>query len=1387
MLPRLNTPGSITNNGLIEGTSGVNLHLDGNLANTQAVITTDNGPLSIAGFNNAIAGNIVNTSGEISANGPNGDLQINAASLTNNVLGGVKEVAVHYQKDYTEGLANPLPLDQSKYPDGTYGDYYYGQKVIQLDTPPDLGTGHVLAALFDGDASSHVLVTGEGATVTAANTPALIGASRNLTLNINGAVSNDASHITAGNDINIVGGSLNNVGYTSSVTYMFQCFNGSSCRFFDPPTDIASPDINLPKQDIGSPPAGNAWPAHIWATSGSGTGFSGTLVAGGTITGNLTGAINNKTVVVGALPGEIPNYTGNTPSGITAPGQSGAIAPGASLGTVNTGNLNAAEGGNGSSANQVTGNGPGFGNTADLSSRTANADTGNSATNPDLSGLKPGEGGSASTGQSSVGSSSLALPDAGTGSNAVGQNGNGQQVGTPGAVAGAGAQSLPGSGGILPPQVTVSHQNGQAVALPGFQGTYQVFVGSGLTVGNGGNTAGGSSSGTGTTSPPTATLVDIVASIPGGRALFVPNPSPDISVLIETNPSYATAAGFYGSQYLLNKVGDAPSNYKFLGDAGFDTRYVQQQIVSATGQIFMDSTINNASDQMRILLDNAASQATASGLNVGIPLTAAQQQALTSDIVWYVPVTVNGQQVLAPQLYLAPGHSTLASGAAIAGKNVNLTGSSITNSGSISAQNDLVLTSRNGDILNEGGTLLAGGNFTATAHNGSFVNTDTLNHYLTQTGTQEGLANKATVTAGKSATVVADRDITFTGGTLSSGGDLNMVAGQNITLNTRTAQAQTDFAQDRFTFSNSQTRNEATTISSGGNALLAALGGNLTAQGAQLSSSGDMTLYAGQNIDLGSYTNSEATQDAGSERGFLTSSAFSDQHSWTHEQGSAVTSENGSLTAVAGDNLTLKGVLGALGNVDLSAGKAITIDATKDTTADATMHKTSKFGFFTDGLSASVGSKFSKDTASSATTIYTSSVVASTGGSVDINAGKQVTLNGSGVSAAHDVTIAGSDVTFNAVTNHEEGSESHVRKTAGFGLGLSGNSIAGQVGNSIQSATHTHGAGSGVLGTLYGLQGAYSSAIGADALNGLELDQLGALNDNPVFGGVQAIGVQAGFNFGSSKWSSSYSKDTVQGSSAQAGDALTIIARGDPTTTTPSKGTITATASTLAGKDVTLAAPGDITLQAGTNTTTTHSDNHSTGISVGVAASIGSEGAGLSATATGSHGQGHANGTETTAVDTTVTGTNSVTIANAGGITTLNGAEVKGGHIAVQTGSLSITSSQNTAQYSSKQDQGGGTVSASFLGAGTTGASGSVAHSTITNNYSSTSDVLSGLYAGQEGLSVDVSGKTSLVAGVIASEADKALNHFSTGSLEAKGLENHSDYSGTPMGFLPMG
>ncbi|MEH3539055.1 Contact-dependent inhibition of growth factor CdiA, partial [Enterobacter roggenkampii] len=184
----------------------------------------------------------------------------------------------------------------------------------------------------------------------------------------------------------------------------------------------------------------------------------------------------------------------------------------------------------------------------------------------------------------------------------------------------------------------------------------------------------------------------------------------------ETRLAFTDEKQFLGSSYMLGRLNLNPDyDYRFLGDAAFDTRYVSNVVLNQTGNRYLNG-IGSDLDQMRYLMDNAAAAQQSLGLQFGVSLTADQIAALDHSLLWWEKATVNGETVMVPKLYLSPKDVTVYNGSVIAGNNVTLKGGDITNSGSsLLAKNSLTLDSQNSISNLSNGLMKAGGDLNLSA------------------------------------------------------------------------------------------------------------------------------------------------------------------------------------------------------------------------------------------------------------------------------------------------------------------------------------------------------------------------------------------------------------------------------------------------------------------------------------------------------------------------------------------------------------------------------------------------------------------------------------------------------------------------------------------------
>lgn len=196
------------------------------------------------------------------------------------------------------------------------------------------------------------------------------------------------------------------------------------------------------------------------------------------------------------------------------------------------------------------------------------------------------------------------------------------------------------------------------------------------------------------------TFGGISVKLPNGpNSLFVLAKDPSAGYLIEGNPLYGVGSASAGSDYLRDRLGFSTDEALLrLGDGAYESWLVQQQLIAQTGSMLLKG-YGSQDAQMRGLMDNAAKQASVLGLVWGRPLTAQQQAALRSDIVWMVSTVVNGQTVLVPVVYLSQATKDgIRTGAIIAADESTLKVGGVANSGTIDANVELATQAGRGGL-----------------------------------------------------------------------------------------------------------------------------------------------------------------------------------------------------------------------------------------------------------------------------------------------------------------------------------------------------------------------------------------------------------------------------------------------------------------------------------------------------------------------------------------------------------------------------------------------------------------------------------------------------------------------------------------------------------------
>ena len=204
----------------------------------------------------------------------------------------------------------------------------------------------------------------------------------------------------------------------------------------------------------------------------------------------------------------------------------------------------------------------------------------------------------------------------------------------------------------------------------------------------------------------------------------------------------------------------------------------------------------------------------------------------------------------------------------------------------------------------------------------------------------------------------------------------------------------------------------------------------------------------------------------------------------------------------------------------------------------------------------------------------------------------------------------------------------------------------------------------------------------------------------------------------------------------------------------------------------------NLSLQAGTNTTSITDKYDSKGWSIGANLSVNGGGLlGIDA----NYNKANENGTtiKTTHSGTVVQGNKVIT--NSGADTAIVGSKVYGDSIQSQIGgNLTIKSLQDSETYRGEKKNVGFSISTSGTKLG--GVSAEYSKGKMTSDYSSVTEQ-AGLYAGSEGFDITTKGNTTLEGAVIDSKATADKNKLSTNSLTVKDIKNKAEYKSSNTGL----
>ncbi|CAG2149643.1 hemagglutinin repeat-containing protein [Cupriavidus numazuensis] len=494
------------------------------------------------------------------------------------------------------------------------------------------------------------------------------------------------------------------------------------------------------------------------------------------------------------------------------------------------------------------------------------------------------------------------------------------------------------------------------------------------------------------------------------NALFHVNTAPGAHYLIETDPRFTDQRQWLSSDFMLSQLGQDPNNVlKRLGDGFYEARLVADAVMLGTGQRFTGDYTDNEAQYIGLMKAGVAF-AQQFHLTVGTELTPDQMAQLTSDMVWLVEKTVtlpdgSTQQVLVPQVYLMSRVGQLKADGTIMSGNT------------VGIQTD-------GDVNNTGtisGRKLA----VIDAQNINNIG-GTLNGGTLVLNAQQDINNLAGKITGGNVAAQAGRDINFTTTTTTATG----VAGEAV--------------HSRTVISGVSELNAA-------NATLLA-GRDLTATAASIATTGDLGLGAGRNVNLGTVEIAERRDSVADDKN-RTSVARST------EIGTQITS-GGDATVIAGQDVNAKAAyVSAEGTIGIGAQRDINISAGKSSVAIRDEQSSTSGGFLSSTSTHTIDQRAHTDAIGSTLS----------GDTVNLQAKRDMTVEGSGIVATHDVSMhADRNLTLVASENTASSNTVSEKSTSGmFSGGGAGFTIGQRQNDQTQKVLATTHTGS-VIGSLDG-------------------------------------------------------------------------------------------------------------------------------------------------------------------------------------------------------------------------------------------------------------------------------------------------------------------------------
>ncbi|NEN76603.1 hypothetical protein F9B74_09830 [Pelistega sp. NLN82] len=396
------------------------------------------------------------------------------------------------------------------------------------------------------------------------------------------------------------------------------------------------------------------------------------------------------------------------------------------------------------------------------------------------------------------------------------------------------------------------------------------------------------------------------------------------------------------------------------------------------------------------------------------------------------------------------------------------------------------------------------------------------------------------------------------------------------------------------------------------------------------------------------------------------------------------------------------------------------------------------------------------------------SVVGSIGGNVTVQAGNHIQVTGADMITPSDkqLSLHANAIRIEAGKDIIQTKEVHEYKQSGVSINLS-STVTDAAQSVMQSVKRRGEVKSQKLKDLYAVKATYEALnLPLSALQTVDtlsnLSEVGLDKENVA--DVTSPTLKLGVSIGASR---SRQESTTREETHQASELS-----GGVVNLTAEKKDIDIIGSAIKASHLELSAANHIHVESVQNTYQNRSRNSSSGWSMGAFATLSGDKIGVGVEASAQKGKGREN-------TDTLQQSNSYLQANTVHITTgqdlnLKGAVAHFNQIEADIGgNLNIISRQDSNQYQSKQSQAGINGTYAVYGKGTQ-AGVNYSKSKAKLNYQQVEEQ-TGLYVGQGGMDITVSGNTHLQGAIIDSQAPADKNRLSTNTFSHQAIQNISE------------